>query len=69
MRAIIGRPKALRSEAMVRGNSVYPMMETDCMKELGNVSTDHQLGCRENSHVAAEQFDLECNHSLAHPDQ
>jgi hypothetical protein len=34
MRAIMGRPRALRSAAMVRGNKVYPMMETDCMNEL-----------------------------------
>ena len=35
-----GRPSALRRAAMTRGKRVYPIMQTDCMKELDVVVRD-----------------------------
>lgn len=34
MRAIVGRPKALSREAITRGKSVYPIIQTDWKNEL-----------------------------------
>lgn len=75
IRAMVGRPTALRNAAMVSGNSVYPISDTDCMKDLETMSAlaprlmnktkvNGREGC---PHISAEKFDLEGNDSLADP--
>jgi len=56
---MVGRPTALRTAAITRGKSVYPMMLTDCMKELEIESaTNRKVQYREHSHVSTQQLDL-----------
>lgn len=46
--AIIGRPNALRSDAMTSGNNVYPMMHTDWKNELPHMSVLDGVLCQGN---------------------